>query len=621
MRTLELLAPARDAEVARQAILHGADAVYMGASSHGARKSAANSIDDIRRTVDFAHQFRARIYVTVNTIVYEHELKSVEKLITDLYRAGVDAVIVQDMGILRLDIPPIALHASTQCDTRTLAKARFLQDVGFSQIVLARELTLSEIRNICGALEVPVEVFVHGALCVSYSGRCHASQYLRGRSANRGECAQICRLPFDLIDSARNTLTCGRHLLSLKDLNASSSLEALIGAGVSSFKIEGRLKDAAYVKNVTAWYSRELDRIISASGGELRRSSFGRSQTSFDPDLNKSFNRSFTHYFLDARRPSAAISNPLTPKSMGEPVDDRRLLNRGDGISWIDTRSGEYKGALVNNINPDGTLFTSDGSRLPLGQQVFRTADLRFDKILDRESATRTIGVDISIGCSGVTASDERGVKVRLPLGFALNQQASKPQDHTASFMKLGGTIYSPSAVKSEIPADRFIPLSHLTALRRQLLSALDAANTDTYTFDYRRSEKLDVKFERDSLDYRDNVANSLARKFYTDHGVNTFEQAMEVSAASRRPHKSERGELTLMTARHCILRDMGKCLRTVAGKDMKDRLPLTLRHGNETLRLQFDCDRCEMRVMADTGSSLRISTERKRQTASMKKR
>ncbi len=264
-RPLELLAPARDTETARQAILHGADAVYIGASSHGARSAADNSVDDIRRLIEFAHPFRARIYVTVNTIVYEHELRTVERLISDLYRAGVDAIIVQDMGILRMDIPPIQLHASTQCDISTPEKARFLQDAGFSQVVLARELTLGEIREVCDTVTVPVECFIHGALCVSYSGRCHASLACGGRSANRGECAQICRMPYTLYDGTGRVVMRDKYLLSMHDFNASRSLADMVEAGVSSFKIEGRLKDLNYVKNITAYYRQLIDRIIEAN--------------------------------------------------------------------------------------------------------------------------------------------------------------------------------------------------------------------------------------------------------------------------------------------------------------------------------------------------------------------
>ncbi|MDE7181041.1 MAG: U32 family peptidase, partial [Muribaculaceae bacterium] len=301
-RPVELLAPAADKEVAFQAILHGADAVYIGGPSHGARSKASNSVEDIAEVVEFAHRFRARVYVTLNTLVYDSEIAEVEKLVDKLYRVGVDALIVQDMALMRMKIPPIALHASTQCDTRTAEKARFLEDVGFSQIVLARELSLREIEDITEAVTVPVECFVHGALCVSYSGRCSASQVTMGRSANRGECAQLCRLPYTLRNGRGEVIERERHLLSLRDFNASHSVERMMLAGVSSFKIEGRMKDASYVKNITAFYRRLIDSIIARYPERFRRSSFGTSEISFTPQLDKSFNRGFTEYFLQGRR-------------------------------------------------------------------------------------------------------------------------------------------------------------------------------------------------------------------------------------------------------------------------------------------------------------------------------
>ncbi|MDE5913643.1 MAG: U32 family peptidase, partial [Muribaculaceae bacterium] len=295
--SIELLAPARDKEVAIEALRHGADAVYMGASSHGARAAAGNPVADIASVADYAHRFGARVYVTVNTLVYDRELHQVERLIRELYRAGADALIVQDLGVLRLDIPPIALHASTQCDIRTPATARFLQDLGFSQLVLPRELSADEIRAMRQAVTVPLEAFVHGALCVSYSGDCYASQRHTGRSANRGECAQLCRLPYDLTDGSGRTLATGKHLLSLRDLNRLGDLRELIDAGVSSLKIEGRLKDAGYVKNVVAAYDRELKKL------GVRRSSRGQVETDFDPDPARSFNRGFTSYFFHTPAP------------------------------------------------------------------------------------------------------------------------------------------------------------------------------------------------------------------------------------------------------------------------------------------------------------------------------
>lgn len=613
MKKIELLAPARDLETARQAILHGADAVYIGPPDHGARKSAANSLDDLRRLVEFAHPFRAKVYATVNTIVYEKELMAVEKLITDLYRIGIDALIVQDMGILRLDIPPIQLHASTQCDNRTVEKARFLQDVGFSQIVLARELTLKEIEKICSAVQIPVEVFIHGALCVSYSGRCHASQAVCGRSANRGECSQICRLPYSLLDAKGNCLVSNRHLLSLKDLNASAVIADLLAAGVSSFKIEGRLKDTAYVKNITAYYRKLIDGIISANPEKYRRSSCGTSDINFTPDVSKSFNRSFTHYFLDSRVPSESIFSPLTPKSMGETVTTLSDLNCGDGISWLGS-DGKFKGASVNAVTPS-YILTSDGEKISRGRILHRNADLQFNKLLSRESAQRKIGLEISIDSTGVSARDERGIACRIPMPES--QPARTPQDPTAPFRKLGNTIYRLDKIESSFPADRFIPASMLTAVRRELIAALDAAAEASYPFEYRRPEKMDVQFPTESLDYRDNVSNSKAEEFYKQHGVRSIQPAIEVSG-----NKRENNPIVVMTTRHCILRELGCCLKgknysspsapnrklnpeELALSKLKlsispDKLnfPLTLRSDKLSFRLNFDCRRCEMSLI-----------------------
>ena len=360
-QSVELLAPARDLETAMAAIAHGADAVYMGAMRFGARRSAGNSVDAIRRAVEYAHKYSAKVYATVNTIVYDDELDDVGKLIGELYHAGVDALIVQDMGILRMDIPPIQLHASTQCDIRTVDKAKFLENAGFSQLVLARELTVEEIRAIRAAVDVPLEYFVHGALCVSYSGRCHASCALTGRSANRGECAQICRLPYDLSDE-RGVVERGKHLLSLKDNNQSDRLEALLDAGVTSLKIEGRLKDVAYVKNVTAYYSERLNDICRRNPQRYCRSSSGRCRYTFEPDPAKSFNRGFTHYFSVGRTPDGELAAPISPKSIGERVgtvvsskgrtvavrSDKSFAN-GDGFVYFDAQ--ELKGFRANRID------------------------------------------------------------------------------------------------------------------------------------------------------------------------------------------------------------------------------------------------------------------------------
>ncbi len=590
-RKLELLAPAGTHETAVQAILHGADAVYMGASSHGARRNAANSIEDIRRTVEFAHIYRAKVYVTVNTIIYETELKQVERLISDLYRAGVDAIIVQDMAVLRLDIPPIQLHASTQCDIRTPEKAKFLQDAGFSQLVLPRELTLEEIRAVTDAVDVPVECFIHGALCVSYSGRCHASMAVCGRSANRGECSQICRLPFTLRDAEGKIICKDKHLLSLRDFNTADILQEIVEAGVSSFKIEGRLKETAYVKNTVAAYRKKLDEIISDNPGKYCRSSFGESEISFEPNLTKSFNRGFTHYFLESRRPKN-IYSPLTPKSLGEPIADISQLNNGDGISYFDS-TGAYTGAMVNGTS-GSRILTARRADIPKGAEIYRTFDRIWDKTMQTETATRKIKVSFKLDGSGVTASDERGCMIRLPLQVT-QDVARKEMDYAPIFSKLGNTPYKLDKFECTLDKKVFVPAGELTRLRREAVAALDTANLTTYPFSYRDKENTEDRYMTTSLDFRDNVSNSLARKFYQDHGVTKFQPAMEISRiAGAIPTR-------VMTTRHCILRELGCCKKEKGARRLAE--PLTISSGSTTFTLRFNCKDCEMNILTDKAS------------------
>lgn len=586
-RRLELLAPAADREVAIQAIIHGADAVYMGGPSHGARKKASNSIEDIRAVVDFAHKFRARVYITLNTLVYESELREVESLCWELYRIGVDALIVQDMALLRMNLPPIALHASTQCDTRTPEKAEFLQNAGFSQIVLARELSLVEISEICRKVTVPVECFIHGALCVSYSGRCGASFIATGRSANRGECAQICRMPYTLRNSRGEVLEKDKYLLSLRDFNASRSITGMIEAGVSSFKIEGRLKDAAYVKNVTAYYRAEINRVIAANPDLYERASYGESEISFTPDLSKSFNRGFTDYFLAGRR-SVSMASLRTPKSMGEEISDVRMLNNGDGISFFNAR-GEYEGVGVNRVE-NGRIISSRPFALPKGTVIHRTLDRRWQNELARDTAVRTIALDVTIDETGISASDERGVKVRIALQ-AEKSEARKPMDPRPVFAKLGGTIYRLRNYVNLLDKNTFIPASQLTALRRRLIEQLDIANLSTYKFDYRLKE-LDSPYIERKIDARGNVANSLAERFYREHGVQEIQRALEAS-------KPE-GEQAVMTTRYCLRRELGVCLRDKSADPARCRRyagPLTMSTGPHTFHIEFDCKNCEMNL------------------------
>ena len=600
---IELLAPARDAEIAIAAIDHGADAVYMGASHHGARADATNSIDDVRRACDHAHRFGAKIYATVNTLVYDDELAEVEHLIHELYRSGVDAIIVQDLGLLRLDLPPITLHASTQCDLRTPEKARFLEALGFSQLVMARELTINEIAAIRKVTSVPLEAFVHGALCVSYSGRCAISQVLKGRSANRGECAQLCRLPYDLVDGQGHVLVEGKHLLSLRDMAQHDRLEQMMAAGVSSFKIEGRLKDMAYVKNVVAYYRRAIDKVIGRHPDHYRRASSGTVELAFSPDIKKSFNRGFTHYFLDERRPTdgSAMASIDTPKSQGEylgralrcsgnrlTIETRAVLANGDGLSYTDSQ-GQFSGARVNRALDHGTVLLRERADIPRGTRIYRTADKAFNDLLAKSSATRTIAVDAELRYTGdmliLTLDDERGNRVTHSVDCEL-QAAAKPQSERqlAELGKLGGTIYR--LREAQVPGDIFIPASLLARLRRETVELLDRTHAITRPVEKRRPEDKSVPSPTAELTPADNVANRCAEQLYRDHGVKEIAPALEVGA----PVTSS---TPLMHTRYCLRRQLGACLK---GKNA-DRLPrdLYLKTGTTLLKVTCNCKTCEM--------------------------
>lgn len=600
---IELLAPARDADIAIAAIDHGADAVYMGASHHGARADATNTLDDVRRACDHAHQFGARIYATVNTLVYDDELMEVERLVHDLYRIGVDALIVQDMALLRLDLPPIALHASTQCDLRTPDKARFLEALGFSQLVMARELTLDEITAIRKVTTVPLEAFVHGALCVSYSGRCAISQVLKGRSANRGECAQLCRLPYDLVDGKGRILVQGKHLLSLRDMAQHDRLQQMMAAGVTSFKIEGRLKDAGYVKNVVAYYRRAIDQIISREPERYRRASHGSVELTFDPDIHKSFNRGFTHYFLDGRRPvdGTAMASIHTPKSQGEylghalrcngntmTIGTQAPLANGDGLSYTDSR-GQFAGVRVNRVLSDGTILLRERADIPRGADIYRTADKAFTDLLAKPSATRIITVDAIMrytsGLLSLTLTDERANRVTHTLPCDL-QTAAKPQGdrQRAELAKLGGTIYR--LRDAQVLGDIFIPASLLSQLRRETIEMLDRAHSITRHIDKRRPEDMSHPCPVNTLTPADNVANRLAEALYRDHGVTDITPALEAGTPPT-------AATPLMHTRYCIRRQLGACLQ---GPNA-NRLPrdLYLKTGPTLLHIHCNCTACEM--------------------------
>ncbi len=607
VRKIELLAPARDASTAIEALKHGADAVYMGATSHGARAQAGNAIDDIRRVVDYAHRFAARVYVTVNTLVYDDEIAAVERMVRELYDARVDALIVQDMSLLRMNLPPIALHASTQCDIRTPEKARFLEQVGFSQLVLARELTLNEIAEIRRETTVPLEAFVHGALCVSYSGRCQISEALYHRSANRGECAQVCRYAFDLEDENGNVLLKDKHLLSLRDLNRSEDVERMIDAGVSSFKIEGRLKDTAYVKNVVAYYRRRLDEIIGGRD-DLERASAGTTELTFEPCLEKSFNRGFTQYFLDERRPrnGQKMASIDTPKSRGEAVGEVEKVigaqvvakaecefHNGDGLMFA-AADGTMVGARVNEA-AGRTLRMRAPIDIKPGAKIFRNFDKKFCDILAKESAVRWIGVRMKLECNGsglcLTATDEMGNEASAKLTHNetfQNAKRNQSERQREELGKLGNTIYR--LTQCDVVGDKFVPVSMISQLRHEVVEKLGAVQTENYNAAERRPEDCLAKYPSEALESQDNVANSMAREFYADHGVKEFAKAIETEVA---PRLADR---VLMHTRYCLRRELGMCLKERGGNAYRGKLYLVA--GERRFEVKTDCEMCEMRII-----------------------
>lgn len=604
---IELLAPARDVETGRQAILHGADAVYIGGPAFGARAAAGNPVEEIASLCRFAHLYGARVYVTFNTILWDDELAEAEAMVWKLYRAGVDALIVQDLSLLRMNLPPIALHASTQTDNCTPEKARLLEAAGFRQIVLARELSIDEIRRVADAITVPVEAFVHGALCVSYSGRCYASQYCFARSANRGKCAQFCRLAFDLVDGNGRVIARDKHLLSLKDMNRTAYLEEMMDAGVRSFKIEGRLKDTAYVKNVTAWYRAHLDAVLERRKDDYVRASQGTSRLTFTPDVNRSFNRGFTQYFLHGRE-ADAVHSFLTPKAVGPVVgqveevrgrsfvfrpapSDPVTLTAGDGLCFVNEED-KLEGFRVNKV--EGRLvFPARMPRLKKGMQLHRNLDFAFDKCLSKPTATRTLELDMTLSETpqgyALELCDESGCHITAFWDYA-HDEAKKPQreSQVSCLSKLGDTPFKARTVKIETAGERFIPASVLTAWRREACEALVRLRLETY----RRDEPGICRDEAvrnllpASLNYTANVSNRLAREFYTTHGVESIEPAFEV----RMPPRGS----VIMTCRHCIRRAMGLCLKKT--KDGPSSLALRLPDGR-VFPLRFDCGRCEMQV------------------------
>lgn len=603
-RKIELLAPAKNLECGIAAIDHGADAVYIGAPKFGARAAAVNSLEDIAALVEYAHLYNARIYVTVNTILKDEELQETEKMIWALFRAGVDALIVQDMGITGLNLPPIPLHASTQMDNRTVEKVRFLADAGCRQVVLARELSLREISKIHEACpDVPLEIFVHGALCVSYSGQCYVSQACFGRSANRGECAQFCRLPFSLVDAEGRVIVKDKHLLSLKDLNQSDELEALLDAGASSFKIEGRLKDVSYVKNVTAAYRRKLDAIF-ARRKEYARASSGSCRYAFNPQLDKSFSRGFTHYYLHGR--TKDVFSFDTPKSLGEEmgtmkeargnyltVAGLKSFNNGDGVCYIDEQ-GRLQGFRINRVEGN-KLYPQEMPRIKLRTVLYRNFDQEFEKILARKSSERRIAVSVRLTDTpfgfALTLTDEDDNSVTLSLARE-KEPARTPQEENlkTQLAKFGNTPFEAVRIDIDFAGNWFLPASVLADFRRQAVEKLISARRINYRRELFVLKPTAHAFPQSTLTYLGNVMNAQAVSFYAGHGVASIAPAFERAPAEK---------AVLMFCKHCLRYSMGWCpVHQRERSPYREPYYLVSTDGKR-FRLEFDCKNCQMKVNA----------------------
>ena len=633
---LELLSPARDADIGIEAVRHGADAVYIGGPSFGARSAADNSVPDIERLATYAHRFNSRIFVTLNTILRDDELEAARKLAWQLFDAGADALIIQDMGLLELDLPPLQLHASTQCDIRTPEKARFLQDAGLSQIVLARELTLQQIGQIRAQTDCKLEFFVHGALCVAYSGQCYISQAHTGRSANRGECSQACRLPYQVLDDRGRFVAHDKHVLSMKDNNQSSNLAALVDAGIRSFKIEGRYKDMAYVKNITAHYRQLLDTLIEQrqdSAQPLARSSSGASSFRFKPDPLQNFNREFTDYFVPGRQIDIGAFD--SPKNPGQAIghltqigpnwielqtsDPDTILHNGDGLCYY-SQQKELCGLAINRAERNGKrwrLFPKDAlASLPdlrKDLEVNRNRDVDWVRVLEKKSAERHIGVwaqfDATPDRLTLTLTDEDGHSATAHAALpASERQLCKDPDAAQvqlreSIGKMGDSIFKLLDLQVQFAQAWFVPVSLLNRLRRDALAALEAARVLAFSRMPRREAVAPaVPYPQGSLSYLANVLNAQAHAFYAKHGVQLIEPAFEAL--------KESGEVSLMITKHCVRFSLSLCPKQAKGvtgvQGTVKAEPLQLANGKEKLTLRFDCKACEMHVVGRIKQSVR---------------
>jgi collagenase-like PrtC family protease len=606
-KKIEILAPAKNLYQGMAAINAGADAVYIGAHLFGARTNATNSVEDIAEMVKYAHLFKAKVFVTVNTILYDNELDSCRQLIWDLYNIGVDALIIQDMGIMEMDLPPIVLHASTQANNRDAGHVKFLADAGIKRVVLARELNLDQMLDIHKASDVELEFFVSGALCVSFSGNCYMSVANGERSANRGSCAQNCRLPYQLIDGKGTTLIENSHLLSIKDLDLSNELPNLIKAGITSFKIEGRLKDIVYVKNNTSYLRKKLDTFLEAHDDQFEKASSGRTFYQFEPEMDRSFNRGYTDYFVNHRREKIGswespkskgqyIGKLLEVKANGYQIENYELLNNGDGLHFINEQ-GEADGLQVNIIVND-LVVPNELKRMPAGTDIYRNLDAEFNRMLENEnSAVRKIGVKLRLSetetgfCLDVLDEDGHS-------SFATLETPKEPAKNTEGLIeniqknlsKTGNTPFIVDGIELNLSQNWFLPISKINEIRRAALEQLAAVRIRDYQREEHQIVKTEHPYPAKALDFTYNVSNKLARVFYKRHGVTDIEKAFEL--------QWDPGKSRVMVTKYCVKYELGKCpryQRETMGTKLAE--PLTLKHGETEYKLKFNCKPCEMEI------------------------
>lgn len=613
MKTLELLSPAKNGEFGRVAIDHGADAVYIGAPSYGARVAAGNSLEEISSLVRYAHQYRAKVYATVNTVLFDSEIDDAVAMIWRLYEEGVDALIVQDLGLLECNLPPIALHASTQTHNASPERVRFLQQAGFHRVILARETSLEEMLAIRRQTAVELEAFVHGALCVSYSGQCYMSQYLNGRSGNRGCCGQPCRSTYDLYNEQGKLLRKEEHLLSLKDFNASQSIADMIDAGICSFKIEGRLKDMSYVKNVTAYYRSLIDACLEGRT-DMRSVASGKVAHFFMPDIERTFNRGYTSYFLTGRQSMASIA---TQKSIGKPVGKVLSVGRnsltlkskesfvaGDGCCFLG-KEGRLEGFNVNHVNGT-TLFPNRMPDIAVGTLVYRNHDFAFEKLLQGKTAERKVGVAMVLEeCPKGLALhlvDEDGYEVRAEVEClkepALQPERAKEQIER-QLSKLGDSIFRPLSVENRCETLYFIPAAVLNELRRKAIVLLVDLRVASARVAVAPRHDEGVAYFEPSVDYRANVVNRKAELFYRNHHAEVVEQGLEQSL--------DYNGKALMTTRYCLRYELGQCLMHKANHEVSHDYQgnLYLRNNKNLFLLHFDCKACQMQVVKNHNTKL----------------